>query len=124
MLAGSRAERVGDAMSKELAVIFSKDINDPCIKDIVTITGVKLSRDLRMANVYYSVLFDDDKIFLKVKEGLNRARGFIKKELAQRLSLRYMPDVRFLFDPSFSIGARIEKLFSKLDITDDDNNIS
>jgi len=124
MLAGSRAERVGDAMSKELAVIFSKDINDPCIKDIVTITGVKLSRDLRMANVYYSVLFDDDKIFLKVKEGLNRARGFIKKELAQRLSLRYMPDVRFLFDPSFSTGARIEKLFSKLDITDDDNNIS
>jgi len=123
MLAGSRAERIGDVMSKELAIILSKDINDPCIKGIVTITGVRLSRDLKIANVYYSVFFDDDEIHTKVKEGLNRARGFIKKELAVRLSLKYMPDIKFLFDSSFSTGARIEKLFNKLDTTDDDINI-
>ena len=123
MLAGGRAERVGDVMSKELAMIFSKDINDPYIKDIVTITGVRLSRDLKMANVYYSVFSDDDEILGKVKEGLSRARGFIKKELAQRLSLKYMPDIRFSFDSSFSTGARMEKLFSKLGIANDDINI-
>ena len=123
MLAGSRAERVGDVMSKELAIIFSKDINDPCIKDIVTITGVRLSRDLKMANIYYSVFFDDDEILANVKKGLSRARGFIKKELAQRLSLKYMPDIRFSFDSSFSTGARMEKLLSKLETTDNDINI-
>ena len=123
MLSGSRAERVGDVMSKELAIIFSKDINDPCIRDIVTITGVKLSRDLRMANVYYSVFFDDNETLAKVKDGLSKARGFIKKELAQRLSLRYMPDIRFLFDSSFSTGARMEKLFSELDTKNDNIDI-
>ena len=122
MLAGSRAERVGDMMTKELAIIFSKDINDPYIKNIVTITGTRLSRNLKTANIYYSIFLDDDEILTKVKKSLNKARGFIKKELAQRLSLRYMPDIRFLFDPSFSTGARVEKLFSKLDTTNDDIN--
>jgi len=123
MLAGSRAERVGDVMSKELAIIFARDINDPYIKNIVTITGTRLSRDLKTANVYYSVFFDDDETLAKVKKSLNKARGFIKKELAQRLSLRYMPDISFLFDSSFSTGARMEKLFSKLDTTNDDIDI-
>ena len=123
MLAGSRTERIGDMMSKELAIIFSKDINDPYIKNIVTITGARVSGDLKTANVYYSVFFDDDDILVNVKKSLNKARGFIKKELAQRLSLRYMPDIKFLFDSSFLTGARMEKFFSQLDTTNDDTDI-
>ena len=68
-----------------------------------------MSRDLRIAKVYFSTA-GDEASRKAVQEGFEKARGFLKRELAQRLELRYMPDLNFYYDESIDYGARIEQL--------------
>jgi len=104
----SRSDRVGGQIQKVLAELLHKEISDPRL-DGATITAVKMSRDLRIAKVYYAAA-GGRSASLDMAEGFNRARGYIKKELAQRLGLRYMPDMKFFYDDAIDRGARIEEL--------------
>jgi ribosome-binding factor A len=74
-----------------------------------TITGVKVSRDLRIAKIYFAT-GGKEGAAEAAKEGFNRARGFVKRELAQRLGLRYMPDLKLFYDEAIDRGARMEQL--------------
>jgi ribosome-binding factor A len=107
-----RAERVADLVRKELSDILLKEVNDPRIGSL-TITGVKLSDDLRQAKVYF-VEMGKDKAGKDTQEGLQRASGFLKKELGKRLSLRFIPQIDFIYDESFAYGSRIERLLSEV----------
>ena len=104
----SRSDRVGGLIKKVVAELLLKDIKDPRLAK-ATITGVKVSNDLRMAKIYFSTA-EDQASRQAMIEGFNRACGFIKRELAQQLDLRYMPDLKFFYDESIDYGARIEKL--------------
>lgn len=112
MLAGKRSVRVGDQILKEIADLLSRKVRDPRVSG-VTLTGIRLSDDLRHARIFYSVL--GEKIDLdKIQSGLDSAKGFIKREMGRRINLRYMPEIIFQHDPTLETGNQIEKLFQKI----------
>jgi len=111
-----RADRIGDLMLKELAEVLLRRVKDPRLADI-TLTGVEVSADLRHAKVYYSLLGDDEKRN-KAAEGLESAKGFVKRELGKRLTLRRIPDISFYFDASLEHGSHIDRLLAELKESD------
>jgi ribosome-binding factor A len=112
MLAGKRAVRVGDLLLREIADLLMKKVKDPRVKGI-TLSGVRMSKDLKHARVYYT-LIGDERDILDVQSGLDSAKGFIKREIALRTELKYVPDVVFKHDPSLEKGEHLEKLFRKI----------
>jgi len=110
---GDRKLRVGQAIQFEISQMLQKDLKDPSI-GFATITHVKMSADLKHAKIYISVLGSDaDKE--KTLQGFQRAKGFIRKELAVRLNFRYTPDLIFFIDDTMEKAAHLERLFQKIE---------
>ena len=78
MLAGKRTLRVGDEILKEIATLLLERVKDPRVRG-VTLTGIRLSDDLRLARIYYSVM-GDSGVIEAARAGLESAKGFIKRE--------------------------------------------
>lgn len=106
-----RPERVAEQVRIEIAGILQRDLKDPRV-GLATCTRVQMSRDLKVAKVYVSVLgtSEEQKRTMAVLEG---ASGFVRRLLWQRLSLRVSPEVRFLFDPSVEYGIKLERLLQE-----------
>jgi ribosome-binding factor A len=107
-----RADRVADLIKVEISDIILRLVRDPRLKAL-TITDVKLTDDLRSAKIFF-VEMGKDECDPQCLAGLEKATGFIKKELGKRLQLRYVPDIRFMFDKSFAYGSRIDKLIAEI----------
>lgn len=112
-----RSERIGDLIYREVSNIILRDLKDPRI-GIITLTGVSVSDDLRLATVYYS-LVGDERRWTEVGKGLESSKGFIKKELGRRLKIKYIPDIRFREDRSLERGERIDRILSEIKGHDD-----
>ena len=112
MIPFSRADRVSGLIQKVLSELLKTDIHDPRLA-MATITGVKMSRDLKLARIYFAIYGDRQKSEAAA-QGFESARGFIKRSLARRLGLRYMPDLKFFYDESFEYGSQIDKLLEKI----------
>lgn len=80
--------------------------------EMATVSHVKMSPDLRVADVYITV-FGDEKRIRDAVEGFKKSKGFIKKSIAPKLGLKYMPDLRFVRDDSFDKAARMDELIKK-----------
>jgi ribosome-binding factor A len=107
-----RADRVADLIKMEIADLLLKQVRDPRI-GTVTITGVKVTDDLRTARVFF-VELGKDECSPEVKSGLAKAAGFLRKELGRRIQLRSVPELLFAYDPSFAYGDKIERLISEI----------
>ncbi len=103
---------MGGQVLEEITRAVLRVVKDPRIRG-VTFTDAKLSKDLRYANVYYSVL-GDERRQKDVREGLESARGVIKREVGRHLQMRYVPEIRFFFDHSLEQAEHIESLLRKL----------
>lgn len=112
MLAGRRAVMIGDQLLRAMADLLMRKVNDPRVKG-ATLTGIDLSDNLRNARVYYSVLGDEEDV-IRAQAGLDSAKGFIKREVALRVDLKYMPEIFFMHDPSLEKGNSLDKLFQKI----------
>ncbi len=112
MLAGKRAVKVGDQILKEIAVLLLEKVKDPRTKG-VTMTGIHLSNNLKLARVYYSVMGESSQVEM-AQAGLESAKSFIKREIGLRMALRYVPEITFVYDPTLESGAHMDKLFEKL----------
>jgi ribosome-binding factor A len=112
MTSFSRADRVSGLIQEVLSDILRKEMADPRLA-MATITGVKMSTDLRVASIYFTISGGEKKVSAAA-EAFDRARGFIKKRLARQLELRYMPELRFFHDGSFDYGSRIENLLKSV----------
>lgn len=112
MLAGKRAVRVGDQILRVIADLLMTKVKDPRTQGI-TITGIEMSRDLKYAKVYFSIIGDQEEIG-RAQAGLNSATGYIKREISARMELKYMPDLLFKYDPSMKRGRNMEKLLEEL----------
>ena len=99
----------------DISDILLKEIRDPRIK-LVTITGVKLTDDLRFAKIFF-VEMGKDTCDPQTKIALEKATGFLMRELGKRLKLRYVPDIIFVSDESFAYGSRIDKLLAEIRTT-------
>jgi ribosome-binding factor A len=108
----SRSERVGGQIQKALSDLLRKGVNDPRLEN-VTITGVKMGSDLKTAYVYFSTYLGE-KESADTAQGFQSARGYVKRHLAGKLGLRYMPDLKFMYDKSFDYGMKIEKLLKSV----------
>lgn len=105
---GERHARVAERIREEVSLILQNRAKDPGL-GAVTVTDVTVTADLKIARVHYSVLGGKEER-LAVRDALRRSRGFIRRELAGVLGMRYSPDLQFLYDPSYERGARIETL--------------
>lgn len=108
MIPFARSDRVSGLIQKVLSEILQKDIKDPRLK-MATITGVDVSRDLKLARIYFTTPDGEQQKDAAVK-GFNSARGYIKRTLAHELGLKYMPDIQFFYDASIEYGAHIDRL--------------
>jgi ribosome-binding factor A len=108
----SRADRVGGLIQKALSEILLKSVKDPRLER-ATITHVKVTRDLRIARVYFTAPPGSENIE-DALQGFKSALGFIKRSLAGELGLRYMPEIQFFYDESLDTGARIEQLLKTI----------
>jgi ribosome-binding factor A len=107
-----RQRQVAELLHEELSVLIQRRARDPRL-GFVTVTGVEMSPDLRVAHVYVSVLGDDDDVKQSL-QGLRRAAGFFRRELGSSLSLRYLPELNFRSDDSLARGLRIDQLLDSL----------
>ncbi|MCX7815916.1 MAG: 30S ribosome-binding factor RbfA [Syntrophales bacterium] len=107
-----RAERVADRICEELSEILQREVGDPRVA-MVTITGAKVSSDLRHARVFY-VELGQDVCRPETQEAMRRATGFLRRQLGKRLQLRYVPELIFEVDKSFICGSRIEYLIREI----------
>jgi ribosome-binding factor A len=107
-----RADRVADMIKIEIADLLLKQVRDPRIGS-VTITGVKVTDDLRTARIFF-VEMGKDACSAEVRTGLGKATGFLRRELGRRLKLRHVPEILFTYDPSFAYGGRIDALLIEI----------
>ena len=106
----SRSRRVAEQLQRELAQLLQFESKDPRVTG-VTIQAVKLSRDLSVAKVYYTVLGDTEPT--SVQQGLEKAAGYLRHELGQRMKMRAIPVLRFLHDESISRGTALSQLIDE-----------
>lgn len=107
----SRTRRIGEQIQRELAQLIQQEVKDPRL-GMVTVSGVEVSRDLSVAKVFVTVLGDEDpKPSLTV---LNRAAGFLRHALGQRLVVRTVPSLKFVYDESVARGARLSRLIDEV----------
>jgi ribosome-binding factor A len=116
----ARSDRVGGQIQKVLSDIIHKRVKDPRL-EMATITSVKMSRDLRIARIYFTTS-GSNKSVEEVKEGFKSALGYVKLTLARQLGLRYMPDLRFYYDTSFDYGSKIDKVLKRTNIENGSNH--
>ena len=98
-----KIERINSSMQKEISYIIANEVKNPNVK-FVTITACDVTNDLSFAKVYFTTLSD-------AKETLNAlksAKGFIRKALADKIELRHIPELEFIYDESIEYGKRIE----------------
>lgn len=117
----SRTDRIAEQIKQELALIIQREIKDPRFTNMTSVTYVKVSKDLSYADVYLSFLnihtAEEDKE-INIDEHikiLQKAAGFIRHSLGQKIQLRQLPNLRFYEDKQIQTGARIDELLRSKD---------
>jgi|SRR6516225_1084545 len=108
----NRPARVAEEFRHELSGILARGIKDPRVTGFVTITGSKMSPDLKEVTVYLSI-HAEEKERARTLEGLRAAATYLQREVARSLKLRYTPHLRFVYDESVERGDRIERLLKE-----------
>ncbi len=112
-MASVRPDRVAAEIQAAVADLLIRGaIHDPRI-GFITLTGVKVSPDLSVAQVFYSMIGTDEQK-ANTKAGLEAAKGFVRREVTKRVKLRISPEVFFTFDPSLDEGDKIERLLKEV----------
>ncbi len=112
-----RTRKVGIAIQKEFSEILQREVKDPRI-GFVTVTRVKVTPDLRIANIYISI-YGSAEERERTLQGLESAKGYIRSLFAKRLHIKFIPEIKFFHDKSIEEGIRISEVVSKLKNKDD-----
>lgn len=105
-----KLERLNNAFVEEISQILHEDVKDKDI-NFVTITAAKITSDLSYAKVYFTTL-DDDRD--KVKKALNKASPYIRTLLCDKIDIRKMPEINFVYDESLEYGKKIEDIIDRI----------
>jgi ribosome-binding factor A len=112
MAQGSRPERVGEQIRQELSQILSQQVHDPGI-GFLTLSRVKVTADLQLARVLYTVI-GDEKQRKETQKALERAIPYLRRQIASRIRLRRVPELQFFYDQSVEHQDRIEQILIDL----------
>jgi len=113
----NRPARVASEFAHEMSALLSRGLKDPRVTALVTVTGAKMSPDLKEVTVYVSILGDEQQK-KSTLEGLGAAATFMQREVSRALRLRYTPHLRIVFDESVERGARIDRLLREARVRD------
>lgn len=116
-MATRRQRRVSELIHRELSMLLLREVRDPRLADI-TLTEVKVTPDLLIARVYYSVLGDAEQVKAAAM-ALESAKGYLRTQLAAQVQLRLAPDLVFYLDQSAEYGRHIDELLAQ--IAEDEN---
>lgn len=106
-----KIERIESAMVKEISYLLANEIKDPDIH-FVTVTACKVTNDLSFAKIYVTV-FDEEKKESTLK-ALKNASGFLRSKLCERIDIRHIPELEFVYDESIAYGKKIENIIEKI----------
>lgn len=119
-MASFKNGRVAGDLQRNLADIF-RELKDPRISQMLSVVKVDVSGDLSYAKIYVSAIEGETKTLESVK-GLKSASGFIKRELAHRMKIRKMPELKFIADNSIAHGVEIGRIIDDFQYTTNDEN--
>ena len=106
-----KIDRIASTMVKEISYTLMTEVKDPNVK-FVTVTAAKVTNDLSYAKIYVTVL---NKEYIKdTLKALNNAKGFIRNVLKERMDIRNIPELEFVYDESIENGVKIEKIIDKI----------
>jgi len=109
---GKRSDKIADLIQKETSQMLMRGLKDPRI-GFVTITKVAVTEDCRTARIYFSVTGSlEDRA--RTTEGLNSAKGYVRKELGRRIRMKYTPEISFQFDPSIEYAIHIGEVIEQI----------
>jgi ribosome-binding factor A len=108
----NRIDRISEEVKREISNIIQNDLKDPRLPSMISITTVSVTKDLKFAKVYVSVLGTDEEKKNAIS-GLKSASGFMRRELSRRVQLRATPELHFVLDDSIEKGAYIANLINK-----------
>ncbi|WP_043318970.1 30S ribosome-binding factor RbfA [Microbulbifer sp. HZ11] len=108
-----RADRVADAMRRELARLIQHEVRDPRV-GMVNVNDVEVSRDLTTAKVFVTLVGEDDRSKIDISmEALNKAAGFLRTQLAKEIQIRTIPRLQFRYDETSVRGQHLSALIDK-----------
>ena len=107
-----RTDRISEEIRRVMSDIIMNDIKDPRLPDFVSVTGVRVVKDLKHAKVFISVLGTPEEKAEAIR-ALVHAAGFIRREIGQRVRIRYTPELHFELDDSIEHGIRINQLITE-----------
>ena len=108
----NRMERVNEEFKRELSQIIDRELKNPNITGLISVTKVKTSSDLKFAKVYISIINSKSK--KNTMEGIKNSAGFMRSELAKRVNLRYTPELVFELDETLEYGAKIDSILKEI----------
>lgn len=117
---GERLLRIKEEIKKEVSYIIQHRVKDPRL-GFVSVTDVDLSRDYSYCKIYVSVFGSEEKI-KESMQGLEKATGFVRSELAKKIRIRNIPQIAFHYDPSLEYGSKINAILKELDINGGKNS--
>jgi ribosome-binding factor A len=106
-----RIERINEEVKKEISTMIQNDLKDPRISGIISVTKVHVTKDLKFAQIYISILGADKA---EVMEGIKSSAGFMRKELGKRMQIRILPELQFKLDESMEYGTHIDEVIKNL----------
>lgn len=112
-----RTDRIAEMMQRKLAQLIQQEIKDPRLPSLITISAVKVARDLGHAKVYFTVFNDDPK---QTEVILNTAASYLRTALARSITLRTVPQLHFVYDESIEYGKRLSRLIDDVNDTEED----
>ncbi|WP_294706797.1 30S ribosome-binding factor RbfA [uncultured Fusobacterium sp.] len=105
-------------IEKEMARVISKvlmeEVKNPKVKGLVSVTNINVTEDLKFADVYFSIMGQENINTDEVIEGLNQIKGFLRKRVAEEIEIRYIPEIRVKLDTSIEHAIKISKLLNDL----------
>ncbi|HJU72282.1 MAG TPA: 30S ribosome-binding factor RbfA [Gemmatimonadaceae bacterium] len=107
-----RADRVAESIRTEIATFLAEEVKDPRIRAFVTVTGVDVTRDLRQARVFVSLMGDEADRQSTI-EGLTHLAPHLRSRIGKSLRLRAAPEIEFRVDDSIARAARIDSLLAQ-----------
>jgi ribosome-binding factor A len=108
-----RGGRINEEVKKEISNILREDVKDPRLNAMISVTSVKVTKDLRYAKVYVSIFSKTEEEKAANFEALKNIAGFVRKEIAGRINLRISPQILFELDDSIDYGMHIDSLIEK-----------
>ena len=109
---GSRAERIADQIKDQVSQLLSFEVKDPAV-GLLTVTHVKMTSDMGLAHVYYTLVGDDAER-RKTARALDRATPFVRRRLAEDMNMRRAPEVKFHYDENIERQERVESLLREI----------